>query len=453
MIISFVSIPIFARLLGPEEYGMVAIYIATLGIASPILSFALTFSVTRARIDFNNKLSEYVQSIFIFILLFWFGFSLIFYFFDFKKIVSDFLGISQLMLVLLLFDVILKTIIDLIVEFNRAEFKYKFVSVFLTLLQLSTFLLSYVAVDVLKILDLNAENRILGIVLVNLLFSSFILSRFFSKKTPSKNILSIEHVRYGLAFSLPIIFASVGHIINAQSDRIIIGYLIDNEAVGIYSLSYSIGSLLFIFSGTIHQAITPWVYQRYSDGEFQKVTDFFNIYICLSVTMISILLMVSPLVVDVIGGKEYIQARGIIPWIFMSGFFQIIITIETTVQMYNKSTGSYSKVVCLGALTNIILNLALIPLFGLISAAVTTFVTYALMFALLLFDNHRRDYQEKTVRFKTYSRSIFLVVTFYIVSVLCSDLEPYISLVTSAAIVIATTLFFYKDIRRVTSCL
>lgn len=66
--ISFLSIPIFARLVTVTDYGIYNTFSSYVSILSVIIGFALHASIKNANIDYKEKINEYCSSISLLIL-------------------------------------------------------------------------------------------------------------------------------------------------------------------------------------------------------------------------------------------------------------------------------------------------------------------------------------------------------------------------------------------------
>ena len=71
--ISFLTVPIFTRILSTADYGIVTTYNSWIGILSVIVGFALHMSVRMAAVDYKDKLDDFMSSIILFVTLTSFG--------------------------------------------------------------------------------------------------------------------------------------------------------------------------------------------------------------------------------------------------------------------------------------------------------------------------------------------------------------------------------------------
>lgn len=71
--ISFLTVPVFTRILSTADYGIVTTYNSWIGILSMIVGFALHMSVRMAAVDYKDKLDDFMSSIILFVTLTSFG--------------------------------------------------------------------------------------------------------------------------------------------------------------------------------------------------------------------------------------------------------------------------------------------------------------------------------------------------------------------------------------------
>ncbi|MBQ1386719.1 MAG: oligosaccharide flippase family protein, partial [Erysipelotrichales bacterium] len=61
--VSFLTTPLYTRLVSTAQYGVIHVYESWLVILVPIMSLCLSRSVFRAKFDFEDRYDEYVSSV------------------------------------------------------------------------------------------------------------------------------------------------------------------------------------------------------------------------------------------------------------------------------------------------------------------------------------------------------------------------------------------------------
>jgi O-antigen/teichoic acid export membrane protein len=166
------------------------------------------------------------------------------------------------------------------------------------------------------------------------------------------------------------------HIVNNQTDVIMLGLLADPKDVGLYRVAQR-GSELIIFSLTaVNMAIAPTVSQLYVQGDFERLQRIFS----KSVRWIMVFSL--PMALVLIFGGQYIL-RYVFGAEFVSG--RNALAVLACAQLVNAGMGSVglilnmtghekdtARVLLMTAVLNILLNALLIPLYGILGAALAT---------------------------------------------------------------------------------
>jgi len=119
--------------------------------------------------------------------------------------------------------------------------------------------------------------------------------------------------------------------------------------------------------------------------------------------------------------KRYWDGLVIVPYIFMAYYFNLMYSFEVNVEFYTRKTHLISIGTILGAALNVVLNIALIPKYGYVIAAVTTVISNFFMFVFhFIIVNYLLRIRIFGIRFHLVSLSyvvistiIFLVVQDY----------------------------------------
>ena len=221
--------------------------------------------------------------------------------------------------------------------------------------------------------DNKATMRIVSVVAVEVVISGTIMMIQFLR---GKTFYNKEFWKYALGFNLPLIPHYLSGTILNQGDRIMIEYIVGLSEVGIYSLAYSIGMLVQLFTNAINNAIIPWMYSNLNNKNFKNIRNNINyILLFISFCIIGVLFFV-PELVRVFGSEEYYNAIYIVPPVACSVFFIFLYNIFAIPQMYYEKQKMMAFASIVAALTNIILNAIFIPIFGYFAAGYTTVICY-----------------------------------------------------------------------------
>lgn len=195
-------------------------------------------------------------------------------------------------------------------------------------------------------------------------------------------------VKQLLKKSWPLLLSSFGVLIYYKLDQIMLGKMIDNQAVGIYSAASQLSETWYFIPTAIATSIFPRLIKLKETNEndynktIQKSLDLvFIISLGLS---IAITILSKPIVILIFGSKfsDSSLILSIHIWasifIFLRAIFSKWLIVE---DLYIFSIVTHAA----GAIINIILNLVLIPRMGPTGAAISTLISYSVASYFSLF--------------------------------------------------------------------
>jgi len=375
--ITFLTIPIFTRILTPTDYGLASVYLSWVSILSIIIGLNLNTSITRARYDFKDDYDTFVSSIMFLSLLIFGGYLLLFV--VFQSLISRLSGFESIIIFLMLVHAYFSFVKNSIITKFRVLYQYKKISIISIIISLLGVILSIILI----LFVFNNQpyiGKILGNASLIILFGIVFLIYLIKKGYSSKKIINKSYWKYAILLSLPLMVHALSSIVNAQFDRIVINYYIDSETTGLYSFAYNIGMIISVLTMSLDQAWSPWVYETMDKGEYIKVKDKGKIYRTIYTALFGGLLLISPEIIRIMAAESYWPALEITPFIFLGYYFGYMYTLEVKTEFYFKRTGLISVASIFAAIINIILNLIFVPRYGYVAAAATTTISFFFLF-------------------------------------------------------------------------
>ena len=184
-----------------------------------------------------------------------------------------------------------------------------------------------------------------------------------------------------LRFSLPLVLAGIGSMALNAADRYVLIALRTPEEVGLYSLAVKFGGVVNMFAAQpLQLALFPVLFQAAADQRAHLVQSLTRLSVLLfGLLTVLVVLFAQPLLLLIRADPFYLQSTGLIAWVSLGfSLFGISIIFDGVLILY-KRTGQTSLWFTVAAVTNVLLNLAVIPVLGALGAAVTTLVSYALL--------------------------------------------------------------------------
>lgn len=386
--ITFLTTPVYTRLLSTAQYGEVRVYESWLLIMVPVMSLCLWRSVDRAKYDVGEKYNEYVasvQTLSYFSIAAFFAASLIF-----RCPVQKFLGMSDVTFLIAFLYVFGYTSILFMQRREKQMLRYK-ASILITTVTI-------VPATVLSILliywgrmqgyfDKLVELRIWGFYLPQIL-GGLIVALLLWKQ--GGRLIRVRYWKYALRYSLPLIPEALSIQIMNQADKIMIQFLVGYEYTGIFALGTTVSFIIWIVEDSVWNAFLPWMYEKISRNEMEDIEKPWTVLMHGFGLMSWFLVALAPEIVAVLGSREYHMAVFLIAPMVTGTLLRFYSYIYTAIQNYHKKTAYVAAGTLITMIVNVILNYVCILAFGYMAAAYTTAVSY---FMLLIF----QGYLEKKV--------------------------------------------------------
>jgi O-antigen/teichoic acid export membrane protein len=205
-----------------------------------------------------------------------------------------------------------------------------------------------------------------------------------------KKALSISLLKQLLRFGLPLIPAVLCVLVIDLSDRYILEFFSGLEQVGIYSLGYRLGMIMTLFVSAFRIAWPPFFLSVAEQEDAKEIySRVFTYFMLAGVTLFLGVSLYLKIVLHLFVGEQYWEASPVVPFILLSYLFYGLY-VNCIVGVYiTKKTKPIPYVTGFAAAVNIVLNLLLIPRFGMMGAALATLMAYMSMAASLYLINKK----------------------------------------------------------------
>lgn len=187
--------------------------------------------------------------------------------------------------------------------------------------------------------------------------------------------------------SWPLILSGIAIMIYMRIDQIMLGNMIGNEAVGIYSAALRISEVWYMIPMGIAASFFPAIIESKNRSEALYKQRMQNLLNMMATSAIVIALIVSFIANDLIAllfGDHYVSATPVLVIHIWSSLFVFIGVVGNKWYLAENLQGLSFYRTAIGALINVALNLILIPSSGAVGAAVATVISYG--FAAYILD-------------------------------------------------------------------
>ncbi|RPF00122.1 flippase [Vibrio crassostreae] len=370
LIVELLVVTQIAKQLGVEDFGLLTLCLTVIAVLQPLFNFGLQSLVVKECIE--NSDSKRNQKILLSNAIFLklsitliFLLSLTFYHLTFEQN-NEFLGYIICLLVAELF----RSMVTLNSWFeSRLESKYNTI----------TRVLAVSIASILKMVAIYNQSSI-DIYIYIYSFEIFMwgcLAYLFFNVKSGLNVkfgfVDKDKIKELIKNGSPLVLSAFGAIIYIKSDVFIIGYLMDNHSVGIYSAATRFVEVLYVLPVIIVSSYFPNIIgHRGKDTEEKFTRNFLSILFYIGSSFSMLLVLLAPFLVDFLLGSAFVQSKTVLiyysltlPLVFLRAFLSkwIISQGFYSVSLYTQ--------LC-GAISNIVINFILIPIWGLNGAIVAT---------------------------------------------------------------------------------
>lgn len=431
--ITFITTPVFTRLLSTEQFGEIRVYESWLQIAVPIMSLCLWKSVERAKYDMRDEFDAYTSSTqtlsYISIALMT-GVCLLF-----KEQIQSFCNMDDILLYIAFGYIFGYTSVLYMNRREKQSMRYKFATTAAMLLVIPATLISIVWLYIGNIrgeFDQLVHYRIIGFYgpqVIGGLIIALIMA------VQGKKLFSVSYWKYGLLYSLPLIPEVLSIQIMNQADKIMIQNMVGQWETGIFAVATTVSFIIWILEDSVWNAWLPWFYEKMSRKESDDIQKPWTV-VMLSFGIISwILVLLAPEIVLILGGKKNMAAIWIVAPMITGTLFRFYSYTYTAIQNYYKKTAYVALGTILSMFVNVGLNYFFISLLGYRAAAYTTAVSYAFLLILQGWQEMRITGQ-RIIPLKTTLKYSVLFLAVNLISMASYMLPWYLRYVLTLAVIL-----------------
>ena len=224
---------------------------------------------------------------------------------------------------------------------------------------------------------------------------------------------SFDRAKYLLVNSWPLLLAGVAITIYVKIDQIMLGQMMGDQSVGIYSSAVRISEVFYFIPVMVTASVFPSVMDAKKQSEtlyYDRLQKLFNLMVWISIVVALSMTFLSSEIIKLLFGAAYATAGPVLSVHIWAAIF--IFLGVASAQWYiveNRQILSLQRA-ALGAFVNVILNLLLIPKYGVIGAAWATVASYGVadMFFDLIHKDTRKIFKMKIYAFHlTSARTLF----------------------------------------------
>ena len=271
----------------------------------------------------------------------------------------------------------------------------------ITTFSLTIYLVNNFSVNHFFITFLNDEVECALFAVLAGAVSTFIIFAPILLKNLKIQEFSKRHLKTMVSLSIRFFPAALFFMFMELLDRYLLKLLLDapnvNDLIGTYSVGCKLASVPMLLISAFNLGWQPFYLNngntKHARIQYQKVG---NIFILLMLSVSWVVSIIMPIIATLnipfidnypIIGPKFIAGIEIIPFILLSHVFYALYIINMpSIYLCNKQ--NWSPILRIfGAMVNVLLNIILIPIWGIYGAAIATTAGYGFMFLVLFYKN------------------------------------------------------------------
>lgn len=208
--------------------------------------------------------------------------------------------------------------------------------------------------------------------------------------------LGKEVVHFGIILTL----IEIMYITIQYMDRIMIGYFLEESLgeIAIYSMAIGLANLVLIFPGALTGIFSPLVAELYGRKEKKEISKTLEVstkwIVMFMIPIVLVMGLFSENLLNLFYGSTY-QKGSIVLVLFAAGLFiKSIFILPSAVFAAIRRLDVEGKAITVAAISNVLLNIFLIPLYGINGAATASFISLSLMGLVIYY------YSRKIINFR-----------------------------------------------------
>lgn len=196
-----------------------------------------------------------------------------------------------------------------------------------------------------------------------------------------------QRVKSLLTDSWPLLLSSIAVMVYMKIDQIMLGQMLGDEAVGIYSVAVRISEVWYILPGVILSTIVPSMLHIKNQNEvlyYERLQSLFDLMTVISVSIAILFTFMSTSIIELLFGEKYVEASLILKIHVWGGVFVFLGLVSGHWLVAENIQNIILNRSIVGVIINVISNYFLIPEFGMVGCAYATLISQAM--SSLVFD-------------------------------------------------------------------
>jgi len=379
-LIPFFLLPILTRYIGPEGYGVIAVFTTFTSMISTVIGLNSHNILTIRWYDKDQiEFQKYIMACFAILI-----------FSDLLMIVI-FYGLKDWLLTQLsirafwLYAAIIISTAAFITQIRLSIWQFQEKSINYGSTQFGQSLINGLLSYALVVVFLNDyEGRLWGQV-VSVVFIGLV--SFFSLYKEGLFALSTKwkYIKNALLFGVPLVPHLIGGFFLLMADRMIVNAMLGPRSAGIYMVAVQIALGFNLLNEAINKAFVPRLYAHLAEnGMKQKIIIVKSAYIYFMLLAIAPLfsIFLGKYVIEILAGPKFSEASPVLNWLILMQSFHGMYYLVTNYLFYTQKSHITAIITMVCGSLNLVLTIYFVDALGLVGAGISSAIGMFLQFIL-----------------------------------------------------------------------
>lgn len=388
--ISFLTTPIFTRLMDTSQYGIIATYNSWVSILDVFALLGLTsagvFNVGLN--EYRDQRDSYISTV---LTLCNIVTVLVFAVLGACKMVlgADFFVPTELFVLMFIHFLFSPAQVFWITR-KKYEFKYKLPFV-VTIL--SAVLAQLVAMAAVRAVpgDRAAVARLWSNELAALVFCLPLYVMLFWR---GRSFVDWKRWKKILVFALPLLPHYLSQHLMSSADRIMVAEMVSESDAGIYSVVANISMVANIVWIAVNGSLIAHTFENLRQKQYSRINSTASALLLGYGVVCFGICLIAPEVLTILAPSSYSIGIYAVPPIAGVAFLTALYNIFANIEFYHKKSVYITTATITSAVVNLVLNYIFIPKYSFIAAAYTTLISYVVL-VLMHYSGYRRSTPER----------------------------------------------------------
>lgn len=424
--IIFLLLPIYTRYLSPTQYGETDLVQTTISLLLPIITLSIYEAVLRFAMDSNShKNIVLTNGVVVTVLGCFVGVTisifLSFFHIKYSLYLSLILGAQAFQM--------------LFSQYAKAIGKVKIYAANGILLSVFMFLINILCLVVLK---LEINGYFISLLVSNVLSCLYLFVRLDLSKDIKFGLFNRRQLKDMWQYSIPLIPNSIAWFATNAINRYFILYMIGSSANGIFAVANKIPTMLSVVNSIFFQSWQLSVIEEFEAEDkgkyYSQVFSYYSDFMFLGVT--ALMLFLKP-IMRILVSEEFFSAWKYVPFLLLTVLYSSFSGFLGQYYVAAKKTNGLFFTTLIGAIVNVLLNMILIPIFGLNGAAISSAISFLLIWISRQIDTQKFISTTLQINRMVSNHVVFFVQLFalyfasglltYVISAICLLLSIFIN--------------------------